>query len=200
MHIIKATIFSVFLSFNALASDAFVDTHPAEQVVRNTTDKVLAVLDKQQDSQQINQLINDIILPNFNFLQMSKWALGKEWKKLDEAKQAIFVSNFQQLLVNTYATALIKFDNESIEVQQAKFGKNKNIALIPTVIILKNARPMLINYTMMNGEAGWQVVDMSISGVSLIRNYRATYASEIRTSGFDSLMEKIIQKNELAGL
>jgi len=85
-------------------------------------------------------------------------------------------------------------------VLQAKTGKNKKIVMVPTIISLSNAKPLKISYMMMESGAGWKVVDMSISGVSLIRNYRATYASEIRNAGFDTLMEKIIKKNELAGL
>ena len=131
---------------------------------------------------------------------MSKWSLGKQWNKLEEDKQALFVSHFQQLLVNTYATALASFDNQSIDLWQAKFGKNKRVAIVPTVITLANAKPLYINYMMMEGENGWKVVDMSISGVSLIKNYRATYASAIRKEGFDVLMQNIIKKNELAGL
>lgn len=39
---------------------------------------------------------------------------------------------------------------------------------------------------------------MSISGISIVKNYRATYASEIRNNGFDALMKKLIEKNDLA--
>jgi phospholipid transport system substrate-binding protein len=196
MKIINTAILLLLFSINAMA----VDSHPAEKVVQATTEQVLAVLKQQNDSGQVNQMINDIILPNFNFQQMSKWALGKQGSKLDEMKQTLFVSHFQQLLVNTYTTALTKFDNQSIDVLKAKSGKNKKVVMVPTQITLANAKPMKISYMMMDSEDGWKVVDMSISGVSLIRNYRSTYANEIRSAGFDALMDKIIKKNELAGL
>jgi len=197
---IKTAVLLLVFSMNVMAADDTVTMHPAQIIVQDTTDKVVSILEKEQDSKGIAQLINDIILPHFNFQQMSKWALGKQWNKLDANKQALFVEHFQQLLVNTYATALTEFDNQSIEIQTAKAGKNKNVAMVPTIISLPNAKPIQISYMMMNGDSGWKVVDMSISGVSLIRNYRATYASEIRKVGFDALMEKLIKKNELAGL
>jgi len=200
MKILQTALLLFVFSLNAAASGLAASSHPAERVVQETTDKVLSVLENQQDVNQVNQLINDIVLPHFNFEQMSKWALGKHWDRLDENKQALFISNFRQLLVNTYATALSEFDNQSVDVLQAKTGKNKKVVMVPTIISLSNAKPLKISYMMMESGAGWKVVDMSISGVSLIRNYRATYASEIRNAGFDTLMEKIIKKNELAGL
>ena len=101
-------------------------------------------------------------------------------------------------MINTYATALTEFDNQSIDVLTARTGKKANVAAVPTRVNLTNDNPMLISYMMFNGENGWKVVDVSISGVSLIKNYRATYASEIRKGGFDALMHKIIEKNKLA--
>jgi len=200
MKIIQTAVLLLIFSVNAVAGNDNTNTHPASLIVQDTTDKVLILLNKNKNPQEISHLIHNIILPHFNFQQMSKWALGKEWAKLDESKQALFTENFQQLLINTYATALTEFDNQSIDILQAKAGKNKNVAMVPTIIKLSNAKPMQISYMMMNGNDGWKVVDMSISGVSLIRNYRATYASEIRKDGFDALMEKLIKKNELAGL
>jgi phospholipid transport system substrate-binding protein len=199
LRLLQATFLIFTLSFNVSANDA-TESHPAHIVVQQTTDKVLSVLKKQQDPQQVNQLISAIVLPQFNFEQMAKWTLGKQWDKLDDNKQAVFVANFRQLLVNTYATALTQFDNQSVTVHKAKSAKNRAIAIVPTTISLTNAKPLQIKYMMMRQDDTWQVVDVSISGVSLIKNYRATYASEIRKGGFDALMEKIIKKNEVAGL
>ena len=198
MRLLTTTVILLLFSFNALASDNAA--HPAQAIVKDTTDKVLSTLRQNQDEAQVKALIDEIILPRFDFTTMSKWVLGKQWNKLDAGKQALFVDNFQQLLTNTYATALTKFENESIDVMPARVGKKPTVALVPTQVNLTNDKPMVISYMMLKTEQDWKVVDVSISGISIIKNYRATYASEIRKGGFDTLMQKIIQKNELAGL
>lgn len=196
MKLIKTAILLFIFSVNANADGI----HPAQAIVKNTTDKVVAALNQQSESEQINALIKDIIVPHFDFTKMSQLTLGSEWKKLDDSKRELFVTNFKQLLINTYSTALTKFENESIDILKAKTGKNPNIAAVPTRINLINDKPMIISYMMMKTDKGWKVVDMSISGISLVKNYRATYASEIRNGGFDALMQKLIKKNELAHL
>ena len=189
-----AALVLLLLNFSAFADT----THPAEAVVKETTDKVVTALKQQQDDRQVTTLINEIIIPHFDFTKMAQWTLGNEWKKLDVQKRELFVSNFQQLLINTYATALIKFENQSIDILEVKTGKNPNIVAVPTRINLANDNPVMISYMMMNGDNGWKVIDMSISGISIVKNYRATYASEIRSNGFDELMRKLIEKNDLA--
>lgn len=198
MKKIGTGIVLLILSFTAIAQDQLV--HPAEQVVRNTTNEVLAVLGAEKDSMQLNHMVNEVILPNFDFTQMSKWTLGKEWDNLSQDKQERFKTEFQKMLVSTYATALTEFNNQLVEVKQAKIGKNKNLALVPTVIQMSTSQALEINYMMMNGEQGWKVVDMAIGGISLIKNYRASYAAQIRKEGIDALIEKLESKNTLATL
>ena len=198
MKLVKITIFTLFFSMNAMITAHAENIHPAQVVVKDTLDQVIAALKQQKGEKQITAIINDIILPRFNFTKMSQWTLGKEWDRLDDSTKTLFVSHFQQTLIKTYATVLTEFDNQSIDVLAVKTGKKANIAAVPTRVNLTNDNPMLVSYMMLNGENGWKVIDVSISGVSLIKNYRATYASEIRKGGFDALMHKIIEKNKLA--
>lgn len=194
-----ATILGVLVfvfSLNVSANDI----HPAEDVVRSTTADVVDVLKGKKSAVEVEQLISTIILPNFDFTQMSRWTLGKTWSGLPEEKQALFTDQFQKLLVGTYTTALVEFDNQQVEVQPAIQSKNPKLVVVPTVITQSNADPLNISYMMMDSEHGWKVVDISIGGVSLIKNYRASYAAQIRKEGVDALIEKLVTKNQLARL
>jgi phospholipid transport system substrate-binding protein len=198
----KLAIFTLLFGITTVFNVHAGTTHPAQAVVEDTLEMVISALNQQEENQDIATIINHIILPRFDFTKMSQWALGNEWDKLDESRKDLFISHFQQSLVNTYATALTEFDNQSVDVLTARVGKQANIAAVPTRINLSNTRPLSISYMLMSDESGneWKVVDVSISGVSIIKSYRATYASEIRRSGFDGLMQKMIEKNKLAAL
>jgi phospholipid transport system substrate-binding protein len=196
--IITALFFSASFSISAHAEN----THPAHVIVKDTVQQVIAALDTRQDKNQVSTVINDIIIPRFDFTTMSRSVLGNHWDKLDDSRKEMFVKHFQQSLVNTYASSLTEFDSQSIEVLAARQGRNANYAAVPTRIMLNDSNPVVINYLMLQDEEQneWRVVDVSFSGVSLIKNYRATYASEIGRVGFDGLMQKLIDKNKLAAL
>jgi phospholipid transport system substrate-binding protein len=45
--------------------------------------------------------------------------------------------------------------------------------------------------------AGWKVFDVTIAGVSLVLNYRETFAAEVRSGGIDGLIKALSDKNRL---
>jgi phospholipid transport system substrate-binding protein len=50
-----------------------------------------------------------------------------------------------------------------------------------------------------NKNGVWKVFDVKIDGVSLVTNYRANFASEVRRGGLDQLIEKLAWKNNKIG-
>ncbi len=42
---------------------------------------------------------------------------------------------------------------------------------------------------------GWKVYDVTVDGVSLVTNYRGTFASQIRTNGLDAVIADLEQRN-----
>jgi phospholipid transport system substrate-binding protein len=58
------------------------------------------------------------------------------------------------------------------------------------------ADPIDINYNMEKIDGGWKVYDVVIAGVSLVQNYRSSFASEIQKSGVDGLIATLAAKNK----
>ena len=42
----------------------------------------------------------------------------------------------------------------------------------------------------------WMVYDVKIDGISLVTNYRSTFATEIRNDGMDKLIENLSTRNQ----
>ncbi|MBL8252975.1 MAG: ABC transporter substrate-binding protein, partial [Candidatus Competibacter sp.] len=56
-------------------------------------------------------------------------------------------------------------------------------------------QPVQINYSMHLGNDAWKVYDVTVDGVSLVTNYRGTFASQIRDSGMDAVIADLRQRN-----
>jgi phospholipid transport system substrate-binding protein len=48
----------------------------------------------------------------------------------------------------------------------------------------------------LNKEKAWKVYDVKIDGISLVTNYRSSFASQIRKEGMDKLIEDLAERNE----
>ena len=58
---------------------------------------------------------------------------------------------------------------------------------------------MLITYRLHNRNIDWKVFDVSVSGVSLVKTYRASFQSIANSEGIDGLIGSLKEKNEKFG-
>lgn len=177
------------------------DREPQEVVI-STVNSVIARVNAERElleahPEKIYEVINDLILPNFDFLNMSKWVLGRQWGKATAEQRAVFAEEFKTLLVRTYAKALLGFTNEKVVYLETITGSKPNIVMVKTEI-RSNANPdsTPVNYTMHISGGDWKVVNVAFEGVSLVETYRKSFASEIRNNGLASLIQKLTDKNK----
>lgn len=174
-----------------------------DELVKRTADDVLAVVKSDKDIQAGNQekifaLAEEKILPNFNFEKVSRLVLGKNWTKATPDQKTAFQNEFKTLLLRTYATALSKYKNQTIEYKPLRMENGATTATVKTLILQPGGQPIAVDYSL-EKKSDWKVFDIVIEGVSLVTNYRSQFAQEIRQNGLDSLIKKLADKNKAAG-
>ena len=176
------------------------DIEKPEDVILSTVDNVIAritaereMLDAQPDT--VYDLINDLIIPVFDFNSMSRWILGKYWKQASEEQRVVFTTEFKNLLVRTYAKAVLGFSNERVELLDTQTNPKNNMVKVNTEII-SDAGITPVNYYMHISDGSWKVVNVAFEGISLVETYRKSFASVIRNDGLESLIQQLVNKNE----
>jgi phospholipid transport system substrate-binding protein len=177
------------------------DVSPQE-LVRDTSSRMLLAMHEEhdiieKDEAHLYQLVEEIVLPNFDFQRMSQWVLGKNWRNATAQQREQFVEQFRMLLVRTYGTALLEYADEEIEYLPFTGQQNADNVTVRTEIDQAGVGVIPITYSMYQSGAGWKVYDISISGVSLVTNYRSSYGSIIRKDGIDRLIHQLADRNRL---
>lgn len=191
------------IAASLLCFSAFGFAESPDELVKRTADDVLAVVKADKDIQAGNQekifaLAEEKILPNFNFDRVSRMVLGKNWTKATADQKAAFQTEFRTLLLRTYATALSKYKNQTIEYKPLRMEEGASVASVKTSILQPGGQPIGVDYSLERKGEVWKVYDIVIEGVSLVTNYRSQFAQEIRTNGLDSLIKKLADKNAAA--
>ena len=173
---------------------------PAQEVVQDTSAQMLSALRQnyaalKQDSSQIYGLVDQIVLPNFDFELMSRWVLGRAWQQATPEQRRRFTDEFRTLLVRTYAKALLEYAKEEVRVLPQPGAADGSDTMIKTEVRLKAGQPIQINYSMHLGNDAWKVYDVTVDGVSLVTNYRGTFATQIRDNGLDAVIADLQQRN-----
>ncbi len=171
-----------------------------DELVKQTTEIIMQKIKSerelvQSDPDRLYQLVNEVVLPHFDFEKMSKWVLGKHWRRADQAQRQQFVSEFRQLLVRTYAKALLENVDQPVEYLPLRAKADAVDVTVSTEIPQDGGFPIPINYKMHLNDNGWKVYDVNIDGISLVTNYRTSFSSEIRKSGIDGLLAKLASRS-----
>ena len=191
--------FLLSLTLVAFANGAMAEVAP-DVLVKSTAEEVLAIVKKDKDIQNGDQkkifaLAEEKILPNFNFDRVSRMVLGKNWNSATKEQQEAFQREFRSLMLRTYATALSKYRNQTIEFKPLRAQPNATEVTVKTLILQPGGQPVGVDYSLEKRAEGWKVYDIVIEGVSLVTNYRGQFSNEIRQSGMDGLIQKLVEKN-----
>ena len=175
-----------------------------DEVVKETAEGVISHIESNRsileaNPEKIYDMVNELVIPRFDFISMSKWVLGKHWKTASETQRLKFIAQFKALLVRTYARALLEYSGQSIKYHPVEQNLQSNLAVVKTELTSSSNTQLPILYRMHQKNEEWKVVDVAVDGVSLVTTYRGSFATQIKKNGFDSLLNELSKKNEILG-
>lgn len=185
----------------ASVAEAILDP---ETLVRQTSERMLTVLKEQHDvikaqPTRLYGLVDDIVLPHFDFERMARWVLGKNWRQASPEQQQRFVVEFRNLLVRTYGTALLEYNDQEVRFLPLRMPADAQEVTVRTEVQKPGAMPIPISYSMYRRADGWKVYDVVIDGISLVSNYRTDFSAQIRAGGIDGLIARLAERNAQGG-
>ena len=194
------SFFLLFLAgFITMAQAQTADTAP-DTLIKNVTNEVLLIIRSDRDIQAGNKkkvidLIETKVLQHFNFIRMTQLAVGRDWKGANAAQQKQLADEFHTLLVRTYAKALTEYKNQTIEFKPFKMNTGDADVKVRTQVVQAGGKSIPLDYYLDKLPEGWKVYDIEVGGISLVNNYRESFAAEVRNGGIDGLINTLQGKN-----
>jgi phospholipid transport system substrate-binding protein len=184
----------------ALPSAFSADTAP-DVLVKSTTEEVIAVIKTDKDIQagdkaKIYSLVDQKVLPHFDFTRMTQLAMGRNWKRANPEQQAALIKEFRALLVRTYAISLSQYRDQKVEFKPLKPGSSEGEATVRTEFQQAGREAVAVDYALRKTSDGWKVFDVIIEGVSLVTNYRSTFNDQVQQNGVDGLIKMLSDRNK----
>ena len=191
----------VLVSFNVVSVLADDMPGPQAMVKQASDDMLKALKDNKKElnahPEKIYDLVQKILMPHFDFEKMSKLALGRNWRTASDKQRKEFTEQFRLLLIRTYSTAMLQYTNEEIRFMPFR-GDLSSKRVQVDMKVIQNAGPDIPMSLSLyeNRNNNWKVYDIHIDGVSLVTNYRSSFANEIRSGGMDKLIDELTKRNE----
>jgi len=196
----RLTSFLVGLAALLCLGAARAQQEAPDVLVKNVTLEVVDIIVKDKDIKsgdraKLIQVIDQKVLPHFNFGAMTALALGQNWNKATPEQKKRLTEEFRTLLVRTYASALAAYSEQKFDFRPLRAKPTDTDVTVQVRVLQPGAQPVPIDYAMEKTASGWKVYDVMVGGVSLVANYRTEFSNMIRESGIDGLIKNLTAKN-----
>lgn len=193
----KKTLIAILLIATSFAASTVRAQTAPDVLVRTTVEEVLTILRQNQDRRALQDIVEKKVLPHFDFRAMTRLAMGRSWRDATPEQQKALESAFRSLLVRTYTTALAESANagHKVEIKPLQLNAGDDYTTVRTLVTEPGRPPLSIDYRMTLSGKTWKVTDIVAENVSLVINYRSTFATEIRRGGIDGLIKALEDKN-----
>jgi phospholipid transport system substrate-binding protein len=169
----------------------------AKEMVEVQVNKVLTTLaepafkDQPRDVKivKIRSIVNEI----FDYTELSKRTLGREWTKFNDTQQAEFIKLFSDLLEKTYADRLLSYSNEKVVFEKENMLREGQ-AEVTSNIITGDGKKIPLDYRLINKGSTWGVYDVIIEGISLVKNYRDQFRDILAKDSPEEVLKMLRDK------
>ncbi|MCK5001710.1 MAG: ABC transporter substrate-binding protein [Gammaproteobacteria bacterium] len=196
-QILNALIVSLFM-IGATVTAAEVEA-PMDMLKRTSDDVIKVLKEKREaidaDPGIVYQIVDDYIIPHLDDVTLAKLALGKNWRKASNEQKIEFVDQFRTLLVRTYSKSLQEFSDQKINFFAPKMKADATKVTVKSEVLQSGGPSIPVDYRLRLKEDEWKVYDIKIDGVSLVTNYRGTFAQEMRKGGMKAVLKMLQEKN-----
>jgi phospholipid transport system substrate-binding protein len=170
-----------------------------KETVETGVNKVLKTLSdpafKAQSKDQQITTISTEIESVFDFEELSKRTLGREWKNFSAEQQTEFVKLFKELLQGVYADRLLAYSDQKV-IYDKELMLKEGRAEVQSYLQTSDGNKIPLFYRMTNTSGSWKVYDIVIEGVSMVKNYRTQFKEILSNGSPDKLLEILREKSK----
>ena len=193
-NLFARTIFLFLLIFGLAAPTQAGE--PTEQM-KLTIDKMIDILGNPAlkdpaKAEKRRKLLRDTASERFDWREMARRSLAKHWQQRTDEEKREFVPLFTDLLEQAYMNRIENYSGDKVSYDGEKV--KGEYSLVKVRIYTSKQTNIPVVYRLRKKGSQWLIYDISIEGVSLVKNYRKQFDSVIMSSSYEGLVEKLKEK------
>ena len=168
---------------------------PQQLVEQVSTDLLNAIAADRavlaKDPAKLRAVVDRVLLPNFDAEYSARLVLGKHWRTATPEQRTRFIDAFVDSMMRQYGTALLDFTANRMTMLPFRGDPAATSATVRTEIKRDDGTPVPVNYSMRATPSGWKAWDVTIEGVSYVKNFRTDFSAEIDAKGLDAVIQRL---------
>lgn len=193
----------------SVPAQASVQPH---QMLQQVTDKLINTLKAEQGAieekhERLFDLVEHVLMPHVDLGVMSRYVLGKHWRTASDDQRQRFSHEFKTLMVRFYVSALLEDPGELSELLEnsdslitylpVETDESTKKTRVRAEVHMPNGGPRVpVSFSLFRKDSHWLIYDVNVDGISLVSNYRSSFATEVKNGGLEALINRIAERNE----
>lgn len=182
------------LALMLLSVSAFAQS--PNDVIQGAADALAVELDGRKeelatDKAELYALIDEILLPRFDRRYAAQLVLGRHWRTANAEQRDSFIDAFYGTLLRKYADGVLDFNQDRVEILPFRGDTTKDRTTVKCIVQLDDGTKVPVNYGMVRRDTGWLMFDVTIEGISYVRNFRTELNAEIRAKNLDAVISRL---------
>ena len=200
----RKLVFVLLASFAGIAP-AFAADAPAakpvpgpspQELMEKVSQDVLRDLDANRavyakDPAKLRGLVDKHLLPHFDTEFAARRVLGKHWTTATPEQRRRFIDAFVGSLMGDYGDAILEFTADRLKILPFRGDPAATSATVRTLVKRSGGTEVPVNYTLRATPQGWKAWDVTIEGISYVKNFQNDFGAEINDKGLEHLIQRL---------
>ena len=174
-----------------------------QEIIKGTAERLLKSLDADREGyrrnpERMKTLVDELMLPHFDSDYAARLVLAKHWRTATPEQRRRFIDAFYQRMLRNYGAALADFTADRLTVLPFKGDLASGQATVRTEIRRDDGTRVPVNYSVRGTPRGWKAWDVTIEGISYVKNFRTDFGAEIEQKGLEAVIARLEAENQKA--
>lgn len=174
-----------------------------QQTLKSAVERIQELIRKNHDAykadpEQFYKVVTDVVVPHFDVPVIARLVLARYWRTATAAQRQAFQSSFTNMLVRSYADALLdNYNSAKVEWRPSRVAADATRARVDSVLVRDTGQKYPISFSMLRIGGQWKIYDIVVDNLSLALNFRSQITSEVGRIGLDAVITKMQHGNLL---
>ena len=190
-------LFLAMLWLQPAAAQATATPGPGPQeLMQKAAQQLLDALEADREGfrkepKRVNVLVDQILLPHFDTQYSAQLVLGTHWRAATADQRKRFIDAFYHSLLNKYGAALAGFTSDRMTILPFRGDLSTGRAIVKTEVTTDDGTRVPVTYSMRATPQGWKAWDVTVEGISYVKNFRVDIGAEVDQRGLDAVIARL---------
>lgn len=172
-----------------MVAGALAATTGPRDIVQGAVGRVIAVVQDDLPSAQRRVEIRRIAGDLFDFDEMARRTLPRQWTLRTAAEQAEFVRLFTDVLERSYVDRIEGWSGERVVYTGESI--DGRYATVRSKVVTRRRTEIGLDYRLLLRDGRWRAYDVLVDGVSSVATYRGEFDRILQHSQWNGLMQAL---------